>query len=222
MPSVAKEWQDFETRWPFHPSEDRQRAFRAFAKLTGADRLAALAGVDGHLGRCERDGEKRGTARAFITGRMFERCMSAGAVGQAKSEVFVPKGSDAWRAWERHWKRDNPGRPMFAFASREHGAEGTMRPTLYPPGSPPVDRPEDRSADVGSAAEGSHGVSRQASGRLIGRPTSRCDMAARPLASAGRNPSAPCLRSPDDHRGSSAVRRGPIAASATGPPSDGT
>ena len=134
---IASDWRRFEVAWSFDPTEDSERVKRAFAKLSDADRDAAIRHAPDHAKDCERKERRKGSARNFIAARLFDP-WARGVLAHPKPQVFVQAGTPAFEAWEARWRWEN-GRPatakLFTIERMIDGQmrKGTLRASLYPP-----------------------------------------------------------------------------------------
>ncbi len=129
---VAADWEGFAKAWPWDGREDRDRARRAYARLSDADRhLATLHAAD-HLRRCKREDRRPGQARSWIAARGWA-AWASGELEHPRERIFVRERTPAFDAWAGRWRAENGNRPMWTPFSRVHGCRGVWRDTLFPP-----------------------------------------------------------------------------------------
>lgn len=136
-PEIAGAWDAFAAAWKIDADEAVERTRRAFARLSDAERVQAIAHADDHRRDCERNGRRRGSARAFLTDRKFAGWAS-GKLTHPREPVFVREPgpgfpSPAFEAWERRWREENGSRPMYVHFSQALRCRGVYRDTLFPP-----------------------------------------------------------------------------------------
>jgi len=151
---IQAQWTAFETAWPFDPLEPRERARRAFGRLTDQDRQAAIAHVGDHLRACRRADRREGSARSYLGERKFEGWRT-GALKHPSEQVFVRVGTPAFDAWEQRWRDENnrlPREKLFTIERKIDGKvyRGTLRPTLFPPKRNGADAADRAAADPAS------------------------------------------------------------------------
>jgi len=121
-------WSRFLGLWRWQDGELREKARRRFARLSDADRLAALAGVKVYQAWCWRNEQRVVHASSFLRERRWETIRAETPAPQ----VFVLENTPAMSAWERHVGHKLP-------RTDHAGKRGWWRPTLWPLANAPND-----------------------------------------------------------------------------------
>jgi Helix-turn-helix domain len=125
----------FFDRWqPKTAADNPAVVMRFWARMSPADRKAALAGVEPFRRQVEREKRKLCTSVTYLRDRswtVLDVLREARRDGSAVASFWIVKGTHAWEAWERFELRH--GRRMVALPSKWERGEGKHMPSPWPP-----------------------------------------------------------------------------------------
>jgi hypothetical protein len=137
-PSDAPEeasFEEFERAFGFDATTPLEPARRTFAGLSASDRRAAIRAAPVYAAECRRRNQTRAKPHTWLRQRGWEPIekFSAQAANKAEcNQVWLPKGSAEFEAWDQHLRKTTGKRlPSEFFPS--HKAEGWFKPTKFPP-----------------------------------------------------------------------------------------
>lgn len=126
-PPAADDWPKFVEAWRFDdPTEGRGFAVQAFARLTEAERAEAIRAAPLYRTECERRERKRKFATTWIRDKGWQ----AFAAAETVVSVFIPEGSEAFKAWDAFERSQGRRCPAITMTA----GRGTYRRTMWPPG----------------------------------------------------------------------------------------
>jgi hypothetical protein len=128
-------FEEFERAFGFDATTPLEPARRTFAGLSASDRRAAIRAAPVYAAECRRRNQTRTKPHTWLRQRGWEPIekFSALAASKAKcNQVWLPKGSAEFEAWDQHLRRTTGNRlpSMFSPALK---AEGWFKPTKFPP-----------------------------------------------------------------------------------------
>jgi hypothetical protein len=130
------EWCRFVGAYPFHGAMSMTDAKREFAKLSSDDHVAAVSAASRYRQAVVDRGRRHPLdAVNWLRKREWAAApQSATRDSAANADVFIPRGSPEWDAWQRTWQAETGlSIPMRTFTLPAHGGEGVLRPTRWPP-----------------------------------------------------------------------------------------
>jgi hypothetical protein len=121
---------DFDAFWSAYPTDSnmsKKQAAAVWARMAQDAREAAMASLAGFNGYCRSNPDYRPVhACRYLSQERFEGHLKSAQ--KIASQVWVPKGSEADRAWTEY-----RGKPLPSTFSKEHGGEGWFMSSLFPP-----------------------------------------------------------------------------------------
>ena len=122
--------EDFETFWKAYPTDpimSKRETALAWQRMPEADRAAATAALPAFRAFCAKNVTYRPVhAVRFLTQRRFEGLAPVAAVASF-SQVFVPIGTEGWRAWSATRAKPWP-------TTAHEGRQGWWFPSAMPEG----------------------------------------------------------------------------------------
>lgn len=127
--------------WPSDPTINWDRVGGVFFALNAADQDNAARIASRYVGFCREAGRKLKAPENWLRqegwkGFIDEERRAQEAIGVAKRKVFVREGSEAWRAWEKHFAGQGKRMRLAEYVKAEQ-ARGWYLDTLFPPKEPP-------------------------------------------------------------------------------------